>query len=317
MSNGRSINALLGLALLAGCEPAEDVRVQPLPPLERPSAEARAGLPELAGVWRFAGWDLAPDDTAGLQRPLPGLGEIRLQTQRLDSLAGAYVGSGQSLPVVGEVRRDSVISLVASAGGGMAYYLAGEVARDTLWIRLSSLVEPGLWPDRGLAAFVRSDVASTFVRLHGTTPAPPVDSAAILASADSAAAADSAAVAAAAPVPAADGPVRVVDVPSSVFRSTGRRDAFGFPVRSAAPAARSVAPPPVLGVPVERDDPEPPVSRPQPRREPVSPEPVNPEPDPVQEPPAPRLPPLLGEPVPRDTLASLRPLRGRQGGRGW
>lgn len=313
MSNRPPFSVLALLAALAACEPAQDVRVQSLPPIERPSAEARAGLPEVAGVWRFAGWDLASEDTASLQRELPGLGELRLQTQRLDSVAGSYVGGGGQLPLVGEVRRDSVVSLVASAGGGVAYYLAGEVARDTLWIRLSSLVEPGVWPADAQAAFVRSDVASTFVRLHGTTPPPPVDSAALLA-ADSVRRADSLAVAAApAPPAATDSVVRVANVPASAFISRGNRNAFGFPIQAAAPAASTARGPRVLGRPVapaegERPEPE---ERPEPRPQPreAAPPQPDPEPDepPVTPPPAPRLPPLLGDPVPRDTAELTLP----------
>lgn len=312
MPRGRSIAAALLSTLLAACEPAEDVRVQPLPPLERPSPEARAGLPEIAGVWRFAGWDLAPDDSASLQADLPGLGEIRLQTQRLDSLAGSYVAGGGTLPLVGEVRRDSVVSLVANAGGGAGYYLAGEVARDTLWIRLTSLVEPGAWPDDALAAFVRSEVASTFVRLHGTTPAPPVDSVALLAAAaDSAARADSMALAAA-PSPADSAapalPVSPVRVPPTAFLPRPGRDAFGFTTRREAPTAPVVAEPEVLGVPIQRPDPEP---EPRPAPPPPRPRPALPEPEPVEpvaEPdtqPRP-MPRLLGEPVPRDTVSTRR-----------
>jgi len=42
-------------AVTAACDPGGDVVVEPLPPLERPSPEARLGLPELAGPWRLAG----------------------------------------------------------------------------------------------------------------------------------------------------------------------------------------------------------------------------------------------------------------------
>lgn len=292
MVNGRMIFAVGALTLLASCEPAENVRVQPLPPLERPSPEARAGLPEVAGVWRFAGWDLAPTDSANLQRPLPGLGEIRLQTQRLDSLAGAYIGPSGALPVVGEVRRDSIVSLVANAGGELGFFLAGEYARDTLWIRMSSLVEPGTWPSDALAAFVRAEVSSPFVRLHGTTAPPPVDSAALLA-ADSTIAPDSFAVAAAQPS-APDSLTRVVTVPPSVFISRGRRNAFGLPVRPA------VAPPPPLAEPDLSGDP---LAQPEPQ--PVVPPRIQPKPVVRPDSPVVRLPPLLGDPV-RDTATIRR-----------
>lgn len=310
MSNGRRIQALFALALLASCEAAEDVRVQPLPPLDRPSPEARAGLPELAGVWRFAGWDLAPTDSAGLQRELPGLGEIRLQTQRLDSLAGAYAGGGGALPLVGEVRRDSVVSLVASAGGGTAYYLAGEYARDTLWIRLSSLVEPGVWPDAAVAAFVRGDVAATFVRLHGTTPAPPVDSAllAMQAAADSAAAQSPGEV------------VALAAVGPGVFIASGERDAFGFLLRPRTAERPAPAAPRVIGQPMQPTAPQaaPEPEPPAPRQAPPEPEPEEPPAaEPVPEIPAPRIPRLLGEPVRTDTVAIRPSPRARGAARGW
>ena len=312
MSTGRSVVAVLVIALLASCDAAEEVRVQPLPPLERPSPEARAGLPELAGVWRFAGWDLAPADSGNLGRDLPALGEIRLQTQRLDSLAGAYAAAaGGPIPLVGEVRRDSIVSLVAGAGPEGPYFLAGEYARDTLWIRISSLTEPGSWPSDALAAFVRTEVASRFVRLHGTTPAPPVDSAALLA-ADSAAAADSLRLAAAEAEPGdslAPPITSTVSVPATAFLSRPGRNAFGFATRSAAPPAPTVAPP-VLGEPARQPEPQPDVQAPAPVQPAPEPEP-RPEPEPEPEPPVepqpdsqPRLPRLLGEPVRPDTAST-------------
>lgn len=310
MSNRRPIQLLLALSLLASCEAAEDVRVQPLPSLDRPTPEARAGLPELAGVWRFAGWDLAPTDSAGLQRELPGLGEIRLQTQRLDSLAGSYAAGGGMLPLVGEVRRDSVVSLVANAGGEAAYYLAGEYARDTLWIRLSSLVEPGLWPEAALAAFVRDQVASTFVRLHGTTPLPPVDSALLaLQAADSGLAAPE--------QPPAAGVTTLAAVGPGVFIASGERDAFGFLLHPHTPERPAPAAPHMLGQPVEQAPPPAP-EPPAPREVPPEPEPARPpEPEPAPEIPAPRIPRLLGEPVRTDTVAIRPSPRARPPARGW
>lgn len=152
---------LTGPALVA-CEPAEDVAVLPLPPLESASPEARAGLPEISGSWRFAGWELAPGDTARAEAELPALGELRLETQRLDSIAGFYVAGEGGLPLVGEVRRDSVISLA-----GQGRFLAGRIGADTLWLSLTTLMEPGSWPDDARAAFVRSDVEARFVRVKG------------------------------------------------------------------------------------------------------------------------------------------------------
>ncbi|HET8653961.1 MAG TPA: hypothetical protein VFL93_00410 [Longimicrobiaceae bacterium] len=169
---------LLGIAtLLSACGPADDVRVQALPPLKHASLEARAGLPEVSGLWRFAGWELAPGDSADLSAPLPGFGSLWLRTQKRDSLAGLYVTSGGRAPLVGEARRDSVLSLVTVLAPGDARFLAGELARDTLWLELTSLVDPAAWPNGARAAFVRSPVASTFVRIQGAPVPVPAESA--------------------------------------------------------------------------------------------------------------------------------------------
>lgn len=58
MQNARRACLLAALLLAAACGPADDVRVQPLPPLTVLSAEARAGVPTVAGVWHFAGWEI-------------------------------------------------------------------------------------------------------------------------------------------------------------------------------------------------------------------------------------------------------------------
>jgi hypothetical protein len=86
--------AALLLLALAACEEAEGVNVQPLPPLERPSPEARAGLPEVAGTWRFAGWELPVRDTATAGEGMLAPGVLAVRTQRLDSVAGDYLREG-------------------------------------------------------------------------------------------------------------------------------------------------------------------------------------------------------------------------------
>lgn len=174
--------------LLSACDAAEDVRVQELPALERSTLEARLGLPELRGPWRFAGWELEAGDTLGLDAELPGFGVLFLQTQKRDSLGGVYLTAGGGrTPLIGEVRRDSVVALVALAGEGEGRFLVGEVARDTLWIETTTLSEPGSWRGDARVAFVRSErPVRPFRRVAGAVPAPqPVDSAALAALRDS------------------------------------------------------------------------------------------------------------------------------------
>ncbi len=159
--------AALLLLVLAACEEAEGVDVQPLPALKRPSPEARAGLPEVAGTWRFAGWELPVRDTvtegAGMLPP----GALAVRTQRLDSVAGAYVRDGQQFPFVGEVRRDGILSVVAFGPDGAGSFIAGRVKRDTLWIELTSLSAAQTWSTGARAALVRTAVRQPFVRYQG------------------------------------------------------------------------------------------------------------------------------------------------------
>ncbi|HEU0079814.1 MAG TPA: hypothetical protein VFQ76_19365, partial [Longimicrobiaceae bacterium] len=150
--------AALLLLALAACEEARGVDVQPLPALKRPSPEARAGLPEVAGTWRFAGWELPVRDTiTGGEGMLPP-GALAVRTQRLDSVAGAYVRDGQQFPFVGEVRRDGILSVVAFGPDGAGSFIAGRVKRDTLWIELTSLSAAQTWSGGARAAMVRTPV---------------------------------------------------------------------------------------------------------------------------------------------------------------
>ena len=170
-------------ALAAGaCGEAEGVEVQPLPPLQRPSPEMRAGLPEVRGVWRFAGFEIPARDTAAVREQVYTLvppGEFRVATQRLDSVAGQYVRDGVAFPFTGEVRRDSVLTLVAFSGG-VGQFAAGRVVRDTFWIELTSFTTGQTWPRGTRAAMVRRGGGQPFRRLLGGVPiAPPVDSAAV------------------------------------------------------------------------------------------------------------------------------------------
>jgi hypothetical protein len=154
----------LGLAALVACGPAEGVEVEPLPPLERPSAEERAGLPMLTGVWRFAGWEVGGEEAAAALGEPGSPGDIQLTAQRVDSLAGYLVRGEQRIPLVGELRRDGVAALVARDGDAAFGYLAGQVAGDTLVIRVASLDGSELAsPGRGLI-YVRGPVGQRIVR---------------------------------------------------------------------------------------------------------------------------------------------------------
>jgi hypothetical protein len=272
---------LLGIAaLLSACGPADDVRVQALPPLKHASLEARVGLPEVSGLWRFAGWELAPGDSADLSADLPGFGSLWLRTQKRDSLAGLYLTSGGRAPLVGEARRDSVLSLVTVLAPGDARFLAGELARDTLWLELTSLVDPAAWPNGARAAFVRSPVASTFVRIEGApVPAPP-ESAVV----------DTAALAA----PVASAPVTAAPTPAT--------PPPGLPQPGTQqPAPVRTAPPPQAGptqpAPANPSPPTqaPPPSTPAQQAPAATPTPAQPKPRPDTA--KPRTIHLLGEPV--------------------
>ena len=180
----RNFLIVSALTLIAACDPAEDVRVQELPPLARPSVETRLGLPELRGPWRFAGWELAEGDTLGLDAELPTYGILWLQTQKRDSLAGAYVTGEGRTPLAGEVRRDSTVSLVAFPSPQDGRFIVGRVANDTIWVEMTTLSETASWRGDARAAFVRSQTAlSPFRRVRGMAPPPPpVDSASLAAS---------------------------------------------------------------------------------------------------------------------------------------
>src|SRR5690606_23580152 len=83
---------------------------------DAPSPEARLGLPEVAGVWRFAGWEIVRGDSTSLERTFPSCGELVLETPRLDSIAGTFQRAGGPAPVVGAVRRGGALALAAGAG---------------------------------------------------------------------------------------------------------------------------------------------------------------------------------------------------------
>lgn len=266
----KKVRAVLSTMLLLGaCDAAEDVDVLPLPPLERPSREARLGLPELTGTWHFAGWEIVQGDSTALERTFPSFGALNVTTQRLDSVAGSFALAGGVTPVVGEVRRDGWVALVTMMDGTPGAYLAGIIARDTLWLELTSIMAANEWPRDARAAFVREGVARPLTWFRGYRPgqipgAP--DTLGIGASL--------------ADTTGAEGPGRDPD-PGASSGSPGVSGDGAAPAPPPPPAPRPPPPPP----------PPPP---------PLAPPPVvtpGPEAVPEEEPP-PRMPRLLGEPIP-------------------
>lgn len=261
----RRLSPLL-ILLAVACEPAENVQVQELPPLERSSIESRLGLPALQGVWPFAGWELAEGDTLGMEVELPLFGAIEVVEQKRDSIGGVYADAGGSrAPMSGEIRRDGVVALVAFPGGGEGRYLVGSVDGDTLWVESSTLGSEGEWRGDARAAFVRGAAAAApFRRIRGMVAAAPVQV-------------------------ADDTLVAAVDSLS--------------PPASAAGAAGPGAAPAAAGAAGETTQPR---TEPEVDPEPEDPQPADEEPEPEPEPrPAPpverRDPPrVLGEPVQRD-----------------
>jgi len=284
---------LAGLALLgaAACDTAKAGDVEPLPPLERPTAEQRAGLPTVAGRWLFTGFEYPVEDSARVREQVYRLvppGEIRIATQRLDSIAGQYVRDGAAFPLTGEVRRDGIFSFVAFGGEGAANFASGHVVKDTMWLELNNFPSAASWPPDTRAAFVRRPSGAPFVRQRNYVPPPPAPD---TTSADTAAAPPpSAAPPAAAPVP--------VPPPAQT------------PVQP-RPAPRPVPPPPPPTYEPAPSVTPPPAPRPRPRPAPrdtfrINPRPAPPPPPPAEpdfpqpEPDPQPLPPT--RPAPRDTI---------------
>lgn len=302
------LKAVLACAALAAaaCDEASG-KVQPLPPLTRPSPEARAGLPEVRGIWRFAGFEIRPQDTLLVREQAYQLvppAEMRIITQRLDSIAGQFVRDGVGFPFTGEVRRDSTIAVVTFSDG-VAQFAAGHLQRDTFWIELTSIASAAGWSPGARAAMVRRVGGPPFRRLLGGAPiTPPVDSAAIRDSVRM----DSlrrAGVVVPPTQPGVQPPAGVPVQPGAVPAQPGARPTVPQP-QPQRPPVQPQRPP------AQQQRPPAQTPRPQPQRPPVT-EPQRP---PVAEPvpePAPENPPQLSPPpnpnAPRDTLRFGRPPR--------
>jgi len=174
----RRIHAVLAVLALLGAAACNEAKadVEPLPPLHRPTPEERAGLPVLSGRWLFTGFEYPVRDTLRVREQVYRLvppGEFRIATQRLDSVAGQYVRDSVPFNLTGEVRRDGIFSFVAFESGGVGQYVAGRVARDTMWVELTGFPSAASWPPGTRAAFVRRPRGAPFVRLRGYVPPPP------------------------------------------------------------------------------------------------------------------------------------------------
>jgi hypothetical protein len=294
------LRAVLACAALAAgaCDEASG-KVQPLPPLTRPSVEARAGLPEVRGIWRFAGFEIRAQDTMLVREQAYQLtppAEIRIITQRLDSIAGQIVRDGVGFPFTGEVRRDSAIALVTFSDG-IAQFAAGHLRRDTFWIELTSIASHAGWSPGARAAMVRRPPGPPFRRLLGGAPIyVPVDSTAIRDSVRL----DSLRRAGVVVPPGQPGvqPPVTGQPPAGVPMQPGARPPAAVPQGQPRPPVQQQRPP-VQQTP-----------RPQPQRPPVTQPQLPPVAEPVPEP-APENPPQLTPPpnpnAPRDTLRFGRP----------
>jgi hypothetical protein len=157
------LTSAVAVAIAAACGPAEGVAVRELPPLERPSPEARAGLIDVHGSWNLAGWEVV-DPAVGEVLPERAPRSVRVEEQRLDSLSGQLVGAEASRGFVGEIRRDGIVSLVVGHDDGNPAVVAGAVSRDTLWLELSTAGGFAI-PAGGRAAYIRAPTGQTWVRL--------------------------------------------------------------------------------------------------------------------------------------------------------
>ena len=285
------LTAVLACAVLAAgaCDEASG-KVQPLPPLKRPSPEQRAGLPEVRGIWRFAGFEIRPQDTLLVREQAYQMtppDEMRIITQRLDSIAGQLVRGGVGFPFTGEVRRDSAMALVTFTDG-IGQFAAGRIVRDTFWIELTTLPAAAAWSPGTRAAMVRSVPRAPFRRLLGGSPInPPVDSARLR---DSIRVDSLRRAGVVVPPTAQPGVAPPVTQPGVVPGQTG-----------VPPAAQPQQRPPAQTQPQRPQQQRPTQPRPQPQRPPPTETPVTePEPEPpVNEP---QLTPPPNPNAPRDTL---------------
>jgi hypothetical protein len=235
----------------------------PLPNLDGVSPEARIGLPEVEGLWSFAGWEVARGDSTVVDRSFPGFGDLHVDVQRLDSIAGLLTISGRTVPFIGEVRRSGRLAMVTVVGEDPGRFVAGVVQSDTLWFEMGSILSTDEWPMEARAAYVRDVPEGPAAWVRGAlreTTAAPVDSAGIALSDTSASIG-----------------ARPDDGPSGRDVSAGQ-----------APRPPAIQPAVPGGIPPDTPAVPPPPPPPPP---PVEPEVV--QPDEVE----PRLPTLLGEPI--------------------
>ena len=219
-------------------------------------------------------------------------GDFVLQIQKLDSIAGSYTADGVRFPVIGEVRRDQRIALVAFAPDDQSRYAAGEVRNDTLWVELTSFAAAESWPVGTRAAWVKGTPAAPFLRLPGVPTAPPAADTLALPPAESAAVPG---------IPVETTPAPAAPTPTPTPAGPPARAPIGVPVEQPTPPAPRPTPQPestgvsapptqrpprVLGVPVQPQPTEPRPTEPRPgTSRPATPRPVPP--DTIATPPSP------------------------------
>jgi hypothetical protein len=148
-------------ALVAACATA-DPQMEPIPDGERPSPESRFGLPTLTGDWHAAGVDGVDEEAAEafLTYPL----QIRVDTQRMDSIGGRLRIGGATASWFGEIRRNGHFAVAVPTGELAGGFLAGRLSGDTLWLESGTLLDGARWGSPPRWALLREAPERRFAR---------------------------------------------------------------------------------------------------------------------------------------------------------
>jgi len=151
----------LAMVVAAACATA-DPQTEPLPDGERPSPESRFGLPTLTGDWYAAGVDGVDEDVAEafLAYPL----QIRVDTQRMDSIGGRLRIGDAVASWFGEVRRNGHFAVAVPDGELAGGFMAGRLSGDTLWLESGTLLDGARWASPPRWALLRQAPERRFAR---------------------------------------------------------------------------------------------------------------------------------------------------------